>query len=147
MANNLSCPVDLVTVHDKQPRIVAGLVAILTILFLGTHIWVIMLFLAVDFFLRAFKLGQYSPLGLLSSWLVRQLQLKGKPVDVAPKRFAAKLGFAFTLLIGASDLCLSATVANSIAAVLLFFALLESVLGYCVGCKFFQILRNIGWIK
>lgn len=147
MSNNLFCPVDLVTVHDKQPRIVAGFVALLAIAFLWTDNWLIVAFLSIDFFLRAFKFGQYSPLGLLAGQLVRKLHIKGKPVDVAPKRFAAKLGWIFTLLILLVYAFVNVAFAHYITVVLLVFALLESVLGYCVGCKSFQVLRNIGWIK
>ncbi len=146
MEKALACPVTLITVHDKQPRIVAGFVALLMLIFLFTnYIW-INLFLFVDFFLRAFGFGKFSLLGLISGQIVKRFHIKGKGVDIAPKQFAAKLGFFMTLFISLSYWLLGDIITTGFAIILLFFALLESVFGICVGCKIYQFLLQIGWI-
>ncbi len=56
-------------------------------------------FLAVDFFLRGFNLGRYSPLGKLSDVIIKQLNIGSKPIYQAPKRFAARIGLVFSVLL------------------------------------------------
>jgi len=55
--------------------------------------------------------------------------------DAGPKRFAARvgLGFSAALLVLTNTGHRGATLA--IAGILLFCAILESVLGFCVGCR------------
>lgn len=139
MEQGISCPVDLVTIHDKQPRIVAGFVVLIAVLYLLMHTYWLPVFLVVDFFLRSFKLNKYSPLGNLTGWIVKEFKINGKKADVAPKRFAAKLGLVLTILIVGLRLLGYPTISYYLSYVLLIFALLESVFGICVGCKIYQV--------
>ncbi|MFT4203010.1 MAG: DUF4395 domain-containing protein [Chitinophagaceae bacterium] len=146
MNNALSCPVSLVTVHDKVPRIVAFFVVVLSTWSIWSHSWIVVAVMVLDFFLRSFGWSNWSPLGRLSSLIVRSFHLKGKNVDVAPKRFAAKMGLALTSLVLLLDVLGYFRAASYFAGLLIFFALLESVLDYCVGCKIYQLLLRVGWI-
>lgn len=143
MANDITCPVDFVQVNENQPRLVAAQVVLLTAIFIGTGWWPVFLLLAVDFFLRAFKLGRYSLLGQAATSVVQQWKLSGKKVDQAPKRFAAKLGFIFSLIILTLSVFHQTTIAAYVAVVLILFAILESVFNFCVGCRIYSI--GIRW--
>ena len=143
MNSKLECPVDFVTVNENKVRTTAFLVMALTIGFMFTSWWPIIAFLAIDFFLRAFKWGQYSPLGFISDQLVKVLHIGVKPVDRAPKRFAAGVGLGFTVtmlvLLGIGF----PITAGLLACVLIIFAFLESVLGFCAGCFVYTLGRKI----
>jgi hypothetical protein len=94
----------------------------------------IALFLVVDFFLRAFNFSKYSPLHLLSDAEVKVFSIKNKATDIAPKRFAARIGLVFTVLILMLNLFSQTTASICFAGVLIVFAFLESVIGFCAGC-------------
>lgn len=143
MKNTIECPVDFITVNETQVRTTAFLVL------LTASAWVLLgniyaiAFLIPDFFLRAFNFGKYSPLNIASKFLVTHLTLPVKPIDQAPKRFAAKLGLLFAVSITALQLLQYKTAATTAAAVLIFFALLESVFGFCAGCYAYTFYRRL----
>jgi hypothetical protein len=89
MSNDLECPVDNITVNESRVRLVAFFVLVLALICFITTNWIIVVFLLVDFTLRTFNLNSYSLLSLISGQLVKLFKLKNKPVDRAPKRFAA----------------------------------------------------------
>lgn len=93
---NVQCPVDFVLINENKARLTALLVLILGAVFLITGLYVIILFLILDFFLRANNWGKYSLLAILSDAVIKQLSIKNKPTDRAPKRFAAGVGLVFT---------------------------------------------------
>src|SRR5690606_19825937 len=92
----LDCPVDFVTINEYQVRWTALLVLVVTAGYIVSGYWFIPAFLVVDFFLRASKLGKYSLLGQLGGVLVKAFGTGNKPVDRAPKRFAAWIGLLVT---------------------------------------------------
>ncbi|MDN3658996.1 DUF4395 domain-containing protein [Ferruginibacter paludis] len=142
MANNIECPVDFVTINENKARVTAALVFILTLVYLFTSLWIITAFLMVDFFVRGFNFASYSVLGLISDKLITVFSIKQKPTDRAPKRFAAKIGFLFSvaiLLFIALDL---KNIALILAIVLATFALLESAFGFCAGCHVYSFYNK-----
>jgi bifunctional ADP-heptose synthase (sugar kinase/adenylyltransferase) len=134
MSSNLQCPVDFITINEHKARVTAFFVLGLAVTYLLTNMWLIFAVLAIDFLLRAANLGKYSILGFLSDAVIRQLKIKNKPVDRAPKRFAAWIGFVFTLSILAALLFNQALIAQVLIAILIVFACLEAFAGFCAGC-------------
>jgi len=102
-----------------------------------------MAYLLFDFALRALNLGKYSLLGFLSDAVIKQLNIKNKPVDRAPKRFAAWVGFIFTVAILISFFSHLTIIAISLAVILSFFAFLESFFGFCAGCYVYSIGKSV----
>jgi Domain of unknown function (DUF4395) len=143
MNDNLECPVDLVMVNENKVRFTAFLVLLLTVAFLLTSLWIIIVFLTIDFFLRAFKWGQYSLLSIIGDKFVSVFKIKNKPVDRAPKRFAAGIGFVITLTILLLLAFKFLITAGLVALVLIFFAFLESVLGFCAGCYVYTLGKKL----
>jgi hypothetical protein len=87
----------------------------------------------IDFVIRAFTPLKYSPLSYAAKTIASWLKLTPKPIDKAPKLFAARVGFLFS--VAAFTLYyVSPTVSLVIALVLMSFALLESLFDFCVGC-------------
>src|ERR1700744_2146697 len=100
----MECPVDFIPINENKARLTAFLVLVIGIVYLLTGFWLLIAFLLIDFALRTFNLGKYSLLGFFSEALIKQLKIKNKPVDRAPKRFAAGVGlvFSLTILVAAS---------------------------------------------
>jgi hypothetical protein len=130
--------------NENKVRLTAFFVLVLAILYLVFNKIIFPLFLVVDFALRAFSLQQCSPLALLSGWLVKTFKQPVKPVFFPPKRFAARIGFLFSIAILFLHL-LYTDVSFIVAAVLGLFAALESFFGFCAGCyvyNFFQRFKK-----
>ncbi len=142
MSEYISCPVSDVKVNENKGRIVALLVFFAGISYLIAPNWVVPAVLTIDFLLRGFGKGQYSLFSIISGWVVRTLSFNNKPIDQAPKVFAARLGFSLCLLLALAAL-LSLTVAGVvIASILVLFSFLESVLAICVGCYVYTFLYH-----
>lgn len=130
----MHCPVDFIKINENKARLTAFFVLVLTLVYLATSFWLIIAFLFVDFILRATNLGKYSLLGFISDAVIKQLKIKPKPVDRAPKRFAAMVGAVFTAAILVSIILQAYIPALYLGVVLSFFAFLESIFAFCAGC-------------
>ncbi|MCC7467168.1 MAG: DUF4395 family protein, partial [Saprospiraceae bacterium] len=60
----------------------------------------------------------------------------------APKKFAAGIGMVFAFAIAGSLFLQWTWTAGILSGVLLFCALLESALSYCVGCVVYALLQR-----
>jgi hypothetical protein len=134
MANNLQCPVDNISINENQARVTAYQVMYITVAWLISGWWPIMAFLAIDFFLRTVNLGKFSPLNIISTYIIKKLGIVYKPVDRAPKRFAAFVGLVFSTAILPLSLLHADLPAELLAYTLALFAALEAVLAFCAGC-------------
>ncbi|MEO6849454.1 MAG: DUF4395 domain-containing protein [Mucilaginibacter sp.] len=143
METDLQCPVDFVLINENKVRLIAFFVLVLTTVFLLTGLWIIIAFLIIDFFLRVNNWGKLSLLGILSDAIIKQLHIKNKPVDRAPKRFAAGMGLIFTSGLLALTLLHLPIASMTVGVVLGFFAFLESIFGFCAGCRVYSILGII----
>ncbi|RYY55971.1 MAG: DUF4395 domain-containing protein [Chitinophagaceae bacterium] len=138
MNSTVSCPVDNIKVNEYQVRVTAGLVLVLGIAWvLGPTPW-IPVFLIIDFLMRAINYGRFSLLNMISRRIVQLFDLGEKPVDRAPKKFAAMMGCAFSVLILLLYLAGLHSLAMISIAFLLAFAFLESMLAFCAGCFVYQ---------
>ena len=132
MNTNLECPVDGIQINETKVRLVAGLGLASALMYLLSGWLILPLVLVLDFGLRSFDLSKYSPFGTLAEGLVKALHLPYKGTDQAPKRFAARIGLAFSLLILGLHLADVSTLVPT--ATLALFAALESIMGFCAGC-------------
>ena len=123
-------------VDQNAISIVAYLVILITVF--GIHFqqqW-LLLFLAVDFFLRA--TGMFaSPLYWKAKKVSAFIHFERKIVFAAPKRFAAMLGFVMSILISFSY---DSQVGIFLGITLIALAALESVFNVCVGCYIYNFL-------
>jgi len=139
----MECPVDFITVNENKARLTAFFVLVLTCVYLLTGFWLIMAFLLFDFAVRVFNLGKYSLLGFISDAVIKQLKIKNKPVDRAPKRFAAMVGLVFVAAILLTCVLHLGIATISLAIVMAVFAFLESFFAFCAGCYVYSIGKAI----
>ncbi len=142
MRQNFICPTDHITVSETRVRLTALFVFLIVLgnLFIGS--WWIALLLVIDFFLRGFAFGRYSPLNRTSDWIDRKFFPPGRQIDRAPKLFAARLGFIFCDCLLIAIIFELTTLTLFISCVLLLFSFLEFALGFCAGCYVYSFLRK-----
>jgi hypothetical protein len=136
--NSIECPVNFTPVNENNVRITALQVFLISLAYLLSGYWTLIALLMLDFLIRSFGLGQFSPLTSLSSLAVRLLKLRNKPIDSAPKLFAARVGtiFSFAILTSHTAFPVAALV---LGIALSLFAFLESFVGFCAGCYVYSI--------
>ncbi len=140
----LECPVDQVMVNENKARVIAFFVLLMAAAYLLTGYLYLIVFLIPDFLLRITRWAKYSPLSLLADVVISQFNISNKPTDRAPKRFAAGTGLAFTILITAASLFHLNLVSIVLTGILVLFAALESLVGFCAGCYVYSILKTFG---
>lgn len=140
---NVSCPVSAKRVDENTVRVVAFLVLILSAISIALNNYFLSTFLVIDFLVRGLDLGEYSLLRLIAKLIAKLLGLKKKPIDAAPKLFAAKIGFVFGLIILISQLVNLPVLGLGTGIILVVCAFLESFLGICLGCYFYTILNKV----
>lgn len=130
----LVCPISTEKINEKVTRINA-LFAILLVgsgfVFNSVYPFI---FLLADFYTRAFTKINFSPISFASGFMVNALNLGIKKTDKAPKIFAARVGFVFTLAVSVLFMLELTTTSYVVAGVLVFFATLEFALAICMGC-------------
>ncbi|QNR85568.1 DUF4395 domain-containing protein [Pedobacter riviphilus] len=137
----LSCPISAERINENVVRIIAFMVAVIAIAcVVFSNYWAIV-FLLFDFALRAFTTGKFSVLKFIAIKISDGLSLSPKMKDLAPKKFAATLGFAFCLLITAVFLFDFYNATLIFTSIMIVFALLESLFAICVGCYIYSFLQ------
>jgi hypothetical protein len=135
-------------VNEVSARLVAAgvvLLALATIVF--DRPW-LTLVLVYGFLARVLTGPTLSPLGQLVTRVVTpRLGLPPRPVPGPPKRFAQGMGLVFSTTAAVLALGFDQRVAAYVVLGLLIgAATLESVFGFCLGCKVFALLMRIGVI-
>lgn len=139
----ISCPISADRINENIVRIIAFMVAIIaTFCVIFSNYWAFF-FLLFDFAVRAFSTGKFSLLKIIASWISKTFALKPQMKDLAPKKFAAILGFGFSFLIAASFVLNFNLLATALALIMIVFALLESLFAVCVGCYIYSFIIMI----
>jgi hypothetical protein len=147
MSNGLDCPVDFVTINENRARLVAFFILLLSATCFLTANWIIAAFLLIDFGTRVFNLYKYSLLAIVAGLLIKLFNIKNKLVDRAPKRFAALIGLIFSTAILATLLLDFIMTAKILLDILMIFAALESLAGFCAGCHVYTWLKRFRLIN
>lgn len=135
-------------VNEIAARMVAGMVALLSLTIIAFDIpWLIIL-LAYGFLARVLTGPKMSPFGLLATRLLVPLfGNRERLVPGPPKQFAQAIGLGFSI----AALVLYyffglGYIAYAVLGVLVVFALLESLVGFCAGCYVFGYLMRWGLV-
>jgi len=128
------CPVSPERVDENRVRATAFGVVVTMGFFLMTEWWIFPALLGLDFFIRAFTKLTYSPISWLGHMLVRMIGTDPVWIDKAPKIFAARIGFIFSVLTLAGTLLGMTLFSFITASTLVIFAFLECGLNFCMGC-------------
>ncbi len=130
-------------VNEFAARVVAGMVAILTIATILTENQFVAGFLLYGFLARVATGPTLSPIGLLATRVI--VPALGNPTKLVagpPKRFAQTVGLAFSATAFVMLMLDFILVFQITLAILVVFALLESVAGFCAGCFVFSYLMK-----
>ncbi len=134
-------------VNEKAARTVAGVVLVTVVVILATGWYWLLVPLAYGFWARVLTGPTLSPLGWTAQNVIAPRLGERRPVPGPPKRFAQFMGAVMST--GALVLALIAgdhTAADVVLILFLPAAGLESIVGYCVGCKAFGLLMRAGVI-
>ena len=139
---NIECPIDNININEYQARCNAYQVLYIIIAWIIFHKnWIVGL-LVIDFILRASIQGKFSLLNQISKIVIKKMGIAFKPVDRAPKRFAAFVGVLFSSSILIFSILDYETLALALATILGLFATLEAVIGFCAGCYVYTFLKK-----
>jgi hypothetical protein len=134
-------------VNEKAARVVAGVVLIGVILTLITGFYWLLIPIAYGFWARVLTGPTLSPLGWTAQNVIAPRLGERKPVPGPPKRFAQGMGAAMSTLALVLALILGLHTAADVVLILFLPAAgLESIVGYCVGCKVFGLLMRAGFV-
>lgn len=134
-------------VNEKAARVVAGWVLVLALVALATGWDWLLPVLAVGFLARVLAGPRYSLIGQLATRVIAPRLGPEKLVPGPPKQFAQGIGLAVTAVASVFSLALGVpVVATVLVAVLVVFAGLESIVGFCCGCWVFGRLMRLGII-
>jgi hypothetical protein len=128
--------------NENVIRIVAFQVVVLTSIAIYFQSYLLALFLALDFSLRAFGSGKYSILKHIGIFISKALNIPPKLIFAPPKKFAASLGFVFSLLVAAFFIFHFNWLAIIVGGLLVFCAILESLFGICIGCYVYTFINK-----
>jgi hypothetical protein len=135
-------------VNEVSARLVAGGVVLMAGAALVFHQPWLLVPLAYGFWARVLTGPKLSPLGrLVTAVVTPRLSVEPRYVPGPPKRFAQGIGTAFTTAALILHFAFGLTgAAFALVGVLLVFAILESVFGFCMGCTVFGWLMRAGVI-
>jgi hypothetical protein len=134
-------------VNEKAARVVAGGVLILSAVTLATGWWWLLIPLAYGFWARVLTGPKLSPLGWTAQNVIAPRLGARRPVPGPPKRFAQGVGTVFSTTALILALILGAhTAAAVVLGLLVVAAGLESLAGYCLGCRMFSLLMRTGLV-
>lgn len=139
----VSCPVSPEKANENVVRIIALQVIIFSIVSLVLNNYFISIFLILDFSLRSFIKGNYSPLRKIGVYLNQFLKLEPIIIPAAPKKFAAGLGIVFSSLITIALIFNWSLISMILGSLLIFCATLEGFLGVCIGCHIYSFLQKL----
>jgi hypothetical protein len=137
---NISCPISENRVNGNAARIIAFIVTIILGIGIVSKSVVIILLLGVDFAVRSFTSGEYSPVKFFAGKVIGILKIKYKPIEAEPKKFSAGLGFIFSIAIASSLFANDLILAYIISGLLATCALLEGAFDFCVGCYVYSFI-------
>lgn len=134
-------------VNDKAARTVAGVVLIGVVVTLVSGWYWLLIPIAYGFWARVLTGPKLSPLGWLAMNVIGPRLGEKKYVAGPPKRFAQALGTVMSSAALVLGLILGLhTAADIVLALFIPAAGLESIFGYCLGCKGFALLMRAGLV-
>lgn len=140
---NSMCPVSFEKIDENIARLNASQAVLFLLLFLFSPWKWIILIVAADFCIRGFWQPKYSLFAMISKKIITLTKLKPVFVDVAPKIFAARIGFFFCFLLTAAWILNQNAAAWIIGLMFAACALMEAAFRFCVACRIYPIVCKI----
>ena len=137
------CPVSDKKVNERVARINGAFTVMLVIVFGFIYSIYPVIFLVIDFLLRATNYSKYSIIGISSKGIVRYLALQDNFINAGPKIFAARIGLVFSVLISIAVAFDAYLPALALAGILGLFSFLEAAFGICVACQIYPFVYRL----
>jgi hypothetical protein len=131
-------------VNEKAARVVAGVVLVTVIVVLATGWYWLLIPLAYGFWARVLTGPTLSPLGWAAQNLIAPRLGSKRPVPGPPKRFAQAIGAVMSTVALVFAFSVSHQAADGVLIAFVPAGALESIFGYCLGCKAFSLLIRAG---
>jgi small-conductance mechanosensitive channel len=132
-------------VNEKAARVVAGGVALLAVITLLTGWDVLLIVMALGFLTRVLTGPKLSILGQIATRAIAPRLGDPAWVPGPPKRFAQAIGLTLSTVAAVASLVFGLRMLGAVLiALILVFALMESVIGFCSGCWLFAQLMHLG---
>ncbi len=135
MASNASCPISYDLVNERLTRVYSAFTFVSLLIYVVTPYKWFLLISAADFIIRVTVGVKYSPVCFLIRHSLNLLNSKPHMVNAGPKKFAAKIGLAFTV---SMSLIYLFELPEIIGLVLGVFSLVavgaEVFFKYCIAC-------------
>jgi hypothetical protein len=129
----LICPISPLRIDETTARITALLIVVLLVLYLVTGTLAFVGLAIIDYAIRAFTSRRSSVVSWVAARIARGLGAPPRPIDKAPKIFAARVGVLFAS--ATLGLCfVNVPSSMVVGTILIGCALLESLLNVCIGC-------------
>ena len=139
-----SCPIVKERVDENLIRLNSGIIFTTLVLFVMTPAKWLIFAIAADFAVRIFLGVKRSPVCFALKKALNTFNVEPCMINAGPKRFAAKLGLGFSLMISLLCLFQMTDTAMIAAAAMSVIVGLEAFWRYCVGCKLYFILTSLG---
>jgi len=133
-------------VNEKAARVVAGVVLLALLVTIVTSWYWLLIPLAYGFWARVLTGPTLSPLGWAAQNLVAPRLGDRRLVPGPPKRFAQGIGAFMSTTALVLALLVSHQAAYAVLIALVAAAGLESIFGYCLGCKAFGLVMRAGLV-
>ena len=131
-------------VNEVVARTVAGFVLVIGIVYVTTSSFGVLVFLLSGFLVRLASGPRYSPTAWVAIHvIVPRLPFGNKPVAGPPKRFAQGIGVFMVSAAALVYLLGFESYASGLVGVLIVFAALECIFGFCAGCHIFRVLMRL----
>jgi hypothetical protein len=131
-------------VNEKAARVVAGVVLLTVLVVLATGSYWLLIPLAYGFWARTLTGPTLSPLGWTAQNVIAPRLGPKRPVPGPPKRFAQAIGAVMSTVALVLALAVSHQAADGVLIAFVPAAGLESIFGYCLGCRAFSLLMRAG---
>ena len=137
------CPITRSRINERIARSNAVLSLMLITAFAFTQNILLIVFLVVDFLLRAIPYTRYSLVAITSRSVVKCIPIDEHMINAGPKIFAARVGTLITGLIAIFMAFSLNYLSMALTGLLGIFSFLEGAFGICVACKIYPYLYNI----
>lgn len=138
--NTIICPISYEKIDSNTSRLTVFLNVVLMAGFLITLNPIFILIVTIDYFIRAALDVKYSPIRFVAYGAVNTMNVKKKPIDLAQKIFASRLGFLCAITSSVLILLGYTSASMVVVGILMFLSVMDSVFNFCVGCLIYNYL-------
>jgi len=136
-----ACPISYEKVDATIVRLGSISVSFLLLLFIATDLVFFIYILLFDVFVRILRKNRLSPIWNISQVIKELFKLPSKSEDAGAKRFTLYLAFGFSVTVAILALLGYYKLSLVVATLFVICSLTEAILGFCVGCKMYQVIK------